>query len=166
MTREQEVRAMATVARDIMQTALVTISPDAPLRTVQSVFVDEGIHGAPVVDEEGRVLGVITSTDLLRAASEGRAAAPDEPAFFRYDLDLHGFDWSRAPADLQERLPDAVAGDVMTAEVVTVPPDAPVSTVARVLRENAVHRALVVEDGELRGIVSAMDLVALLEGRD
>jgi len=156
---------MATVARDIMQSRIVTVSPNAPLRAVQSVFVEEGIHGAPVVDEEGRVLGVITSMDLLRAASEGDEAERAEPAYFRYDLDLHGFDWSRAPADLRERLPDAVAADVMTTEVVTVAPDAPVSVVARVLRENAVHRALVVEDGELRGIVSAMDLVALLEAR-
>ena len=156
---------MATVARDIMQSRIVTVSPNAPLRAVQSVFVEEGIHGAPVVDEEGRVLGVITSMDLLRAASEEDEASPAEPAYFRYDLDLHGFDWSRAPADLRERLPDAVAADVMTTEVVTVAPDAPVSVVARVLRENAVHRALVVEDGELRGIVSAMDLVALLEAR-
>ena len=157
---------MGTVVRDIMQTAIVTIAPDAPLRAVQGVFVEQGIHGAPVVDEEGRVLGVITSMDLLRAASEGEEAVPDEPAYFRYDLDLHAFDWSRAPADLRERLPDAVAADVMTTEVVAVTPDAPVSEVARVLRENAVHRALVVEDGELRGIVSAMDLVALLEARD
>jgi CBS domain-containing protein len=156
---------MATTARDIMQNRIVTVSPDALLRAVQSVFVEEGIHGAPVVDEEGRVVGVITSTDLLRAASEGDEAEPAEPAYFRYDLDLHGFDWSRAPADLRDRLPDAVAADVMTAEVVTVAPDAPVSAVARVLRENAVHRALVVEDGELLGIVSAMDLVALLEAR-
>src|SRR5262245_15324021 len=156
---------MATVAGDIMQSRIVTVSPDAPLRTVQSVFVEEAIHGAPVVDEEGRVLGVITSMDLLRAASEAGEASPAEPAYFRTDLDLHGFDWSRAPDDLRERLPDAVAADVMTAEVVTVAPDAAVSDVARVLRENAVHRALVVEDGELRGIVSAMDLVALLEAR-
>ena len=156
---------MATVARDIMQSRIVTVSPNAPLRAVQSVFVEEGIHGAPVVDEEGRVLGVITSMDLLRAASEGDEAERAEPAYFRYDLDLHGFDWDRAPADLRERLPDSVAADVMTSEILAVAPETPVSGIARVLRENAVHRVLVIEDGELCGIVSAMDLIALLESR-
>lgn len=156
---------MATTARDIMQTRLVSVSPDAPLRTVQRVFVEEGIHGAPVVDEEGTVVGIVTSMDLLRAAAEEPDASPAAPAYFRYDLDLHGFDWERAPADLQERLPDLVAADVMTADILSVAPDTPVSGIARVLRENAIHRVLVIEDGELRGIVSAMDLIALLESR-
>jgi CBS domain-containing protein len=156
---------MATCARDVMQSRVVTVSPDAPLHAVRRVFVEEGIHGAPVVDEEGRVLGVITSMDLLRAASEERDAPPSEPAYFRSDLDLHAFDWNRAPEDFLERVADVVASDVMTTEILTVGPDTPVAGVARALRENAVHRVLVVEDGELRGIVSAMDLVALLESR-
>jgi len=154
---------MATIARDLMQTGLVTVEPDAPLSVVQRVFVEEEIHGAPVVDSEGRVLGVITSTDLLRAAGESEELRPSEPAYFRGDLDLHGFDWDRAPIDLRERLADTVAGDVMTTEIVSVPPDATVASVARTLREQAVHRVLVIDDGELLGLISAMDLVALLE---
>jgi len=156
---------MATTARDIMQTRVVSVSPDAPLLTVQRVFVEEGIHGAPVVDEEGAVVGIVTSTDLLRAGSEEPDASPTAPAYFRTDLDLHGFDWSRAPADLLEGLPDLVAADVMTTEILSVAPETPVSGVARVLRENGVHRVLVIEDGELRGIISAMDLIGLLESR-
>jgi CBS domain-containing protein len=156
---------MAMTARDIMQTRVVTLSPDAPLRAIQSLFVEEGIHGAPVVDEEGAVVGVVSSTDLLRAASEDADTSPAEPVYFRYDLDLHGADWGRAPADLRERLPDAVAADIMSTEILAVAPETPVSGVARVLRENAVHRVLVIEDGELCGIVSVMDLIALLESR-
>jgi CBS domain-containing protein len=156
---------MATTARDLMQTRVVTLSPDAPLHSVQRVFVEEGIHGAPVVDQEGRVLGVVTSMDILRAAADELDTAPAEPSYFRYDLDLHSFDWDRAPADLRERIEGATAADVMTPELVTVGPEAPVAAIARALRENAVHRVLVVEDGELRGIVSSMDLVGLLESR-
>lgn len=156
---------MATTARDIMQTQVVTVAPDAPLRSVRSLFVQEGIHGAPVVDEDGTVVGVVTSMDLLRAASEEADSSPAEPTYFRYDLDLHSFDWDRVPADLRGRLADAVAADVMSSEILAVAPETPVSGVARVLRENAVHRVLVIEDGELRGIVSAMDLIGLLESR-
>ena len=93
-------------------------------------------------------------------------AAPDEPAYFRYDLDLHGIDWDRAPADLRERLPDSLVSDVMTQEIIAVAPDTPIGGVARVLRRHSVHRVLVIEDGELRGIISAMDLIALLESQD
>ena len=157
---------MATPARDLMQTRVVTVSHDAPLHSVQRVFVEEGIHGAPVVDQEGHVLGVITSMDVLRAAADERdSASPAAPTYFRYDLDLHSFDWERAPGDLRERIAGTTAGDVMTTELVTVGPDAPVAVVARTLRQNGVHRVLVVDDGELLGIVSAMDLVGLLESR-
>lgn len=154
---------MATTARDIMQTGLVTVAPETPLSVVERLFVEEEIHGAPVVDAEGRVLGVITSTDLMRTAGMLEELRPSEPSYFRGDLDLHGFDWERAPVDLRERLADVVAGDAMTTDLVSVAPGASVASVARTLREQAVHRVLVVEDGELLGLVSAMDLVALLE---
>jgi CBS domain-containing protein len=150
-------------ARDLMQTQVVTVAPHDPLHVVQRLFTQEGIHGAPVVDDEERVLGVITSTDILRAAAEAHDVAPAEPAVFREDLDLSRFAWSLAPEDLKERLQDAVVEDHMTQDVVQVAPSAPVAQVARALREHQVHRVIVTEDGRLRGVISAFDLVALLE---
>ena len=61
---------MPKTAKDIMQSQVVTVSPDAPLHSTQRLFYEEGIQGAPVVDEQGRVVGMITSTDILRAATE------------------------------------------------------------------------------------------------
>ena len=55
------------LARDVMQTHLVTVEPELPLVDVHRLFVEEEITGAPVVDDTGRLLGVISSTDLLRA---------------------------------------------------------------------------------------------------
>jgi CBS domain-containing protein len=149
-----------------MQTQVVTVSPDAPLFVVQRLFYEEGIHGAPVVDEQGRVQGVITSTDILRAAAEDRETAPVEPSYFRGDLDYHGFDWGRAPIDLKERLDDTIVSDAMTSEVVAVSPAASVAEIAQTLRQNKVHRVLVMEGDVLRGIISAFDLVQILESGD
>jgi CBS domain-containing protein len=149
-----------------MQTQVVTVSPDAPLFVVQRLFYEEGIHGAPVVDEQGRVQGVITSTDILRAAAEDRETAPVEPSYFRGDLDYHGFDWGRAPLDLKERLDDTIVSDAMTSEVVAVSPAASVAEIAQTLRQNKVHRVLVMEGDVLRGIISAFDLVQILESGD
>ena len=53
----------------------------------------------------------------------------------------------------------------MTEHLVHVRPDMPIPQVARTLRENQIHRVLVLEDGNLRGIVSTFDLVGLLEKR-
>ena len=154
---------MRKTARDVMQTYVVKVSPDDPLSTVERLFFEEGIHGAPVVDEEGRVKGVITTTDLLRAVAEEHDVSPSQPAYLREDLDVSHFTWGRAPGDYKERLSELTVGDYMTDGAVTVRPDTAVTQIARTLRENQIHRVLVVEDGLLRGIVSSFDLVALLE---
>ena len=50
--------SMQKTAKDIMQSQVVTVSPDAPLHSTQRLFYEEGIHGAPVVDEQGRVASI------------------------------------------------------------------------------------------------------------
>jgi CBS domain-containing protein len=155
---------MTKTAADVMQTAMVTVSPNDPLHTVQRLFFEEGIHGAPVVDEEGKLQGIITSTDILRAAAEAHEVPSPEPARTFDDPDfVHGA-WGMAPEDFKERLQDTIVADFMTEHLVQVAPDTSVGQIARTLRENEVHRVLVVDRNRLCGIVSAFDLVALLEG--
>jgi CBS domain-containing protein len=146
-----------------MQTSVITVSPDTPLADLQRLFVEEGIGGAPVVDDGGCVVGVISASDLLRAVEEERDSAVAEPHYFRDTLEFSGPDWGHALEDFQDRLAELRVADAMTEGVVMVPPEAPVSEVARRLRGHRVHRILVVEDGILAGIISTFDLVALLE---
>jgi len=154
---------MQKTAKDIMQSQVVTVSPDAPLHSTQRLFYEEGIHGAPVVDEQGRVVGMITSTDILRAATEAEESAPSGPGYFRDDVDASGGLLPLDPDDFQERLQDITVADFMTEGVVHVEPNTPIHELARTIRENKIHRLLVVENGTLRGIVSTFDLVSLLE---
>ena len=154
---------MRKTARDVMQTHVVQVSADDPLSVVERLFFEEGIHGAPVVDDEGRVNGVITTTDLLRAVTEKHGVSRPDPACFGDDLDFSHIAWGGAPEDFKERLSELTVGDFMTSSAVTVHPDTQVTQIARTLRENQIHRVLVVERGLLCGIVSSFDLVALLE---
>ena len=156
---------MSETARDVMQTQVVALAPHDPLHVAQRLFYEEGIHGAPVVDDRGAVVGVLTSTDILRAVTESVEIAPSEPAFFTHDLDCAIGGWTMAPDDFRERVQDVVVSDYMTETLVHVGPEMPIPEVARMLRENHIHRVLVLEDGNLRGIVSTFDLVALLENR-
>ena len=154
---------MQKTAKDIMQSQVVTVSPDAPLHSTQRLFYEEGIHGAPVVDDQGRVVGMITSTDILRAATETEEATPTGPDYFGDDLHYPSGLLPLATEDFQERLQDITVADFMTEGVVHVAPSTPISELARTIRENKIHRLLVVENGALRGIVSTFDLVTLLE---
>jgi CBS domain-containing protein len=157
---------MEKTAKDIMQSQVVTVSPDAPLHSTQRLFYEEGIQGAPVVDEQGRVVGMITSTDILRAAAEAAESAASAAGYGRDDLDSSGGLFPLDSAEFQERLQDVTVADFMTEGAVHVAPSTPICEIARIIRENKIHRLLVVENGALRGIVSTFDLVTLLEKGD
>ncbi len=157
---------MATTARDIMQSQVITLGPNDPLSNVHRLFFEEEIHGAPVLDEAGRVLGIITSMDLLRAASDEHESARGDSTYFADLLEFSGPDWENAPDGFIDRLRERVASEFMTEDVACVDPNDSVAQVARAIRSNRIHRVLVVEDGRLRGIISTFDLVGLLEKND
>jgi CBS domain-containing protein len=154
---------MAVKAKSIMQTHLVTVSPETRLDSVRQLFLEEEINGAPVVDDESLLMGVITTSDLLYAAAEEHDGARGDPRWFRELFEQAGPDFEDAPDGFIDRLSERTVRDYMTESVVTVSPETSVSDVARQLRENRIHRVLVAEGGILTGIISTFDLVALLE---
>jgi CBS domain-containing protein len=154
---------MGACARDVMKTPVITVFAGASLLDAYRLFVEEEIHGAPVVDADGRVVGVVSSRDLLRAASEEHDSVVSEAHYYRDLLEFSGPDWASGPADFQDRLAARTVGEIMTVGTFAVGPDTPVSEVARRLRQHAFHRVLVADGGRLLGIVSTFDLIELLE---
>jgi CBS domain-containing protein len=150
-------------ARDVMQGHVVTVGPDTPLLDVHRLFVEEEINGAPVVDETGKLLGVISSLDLLREVDREHESPSSDAIYFRDVLEYSAPDWAESSEDFQDRLTRLRVSDAMTPGGVTVAPDAPIEEVAKTLRSNRIHRVLVVERGELVGLISTFDLVELLE---
>jgi CBS domain-containing protein len=137
-----------------METQVIYVNAGMRLLEVHRLFVEKEIHGAPVVDEEGSVVGVITATDLLRVVAEEHEPMQAQPAYFRELLLDRSSQWAVGGEDFQDRLSERRAADAMTRVVFTVPADALASEVARVLRENGLHRAFVSEDGKLaRGAI-------------
>lgn len=154
---------MAPCVRDVMTTAPVSVQPETALIDVHRLFVEEEIHGAPVVDDEMIVRGVITSADLLRAVMQEHEAGGSTATYLRGMMEFSGPDWQQMPDDFQDRLGQLQVEEFMTAEVVAVAPDASIPEVAQAMRGNRVHRVLVMDGEKLEGVVSALDLVALLE---
>lgn len=153
---------MEKLARDVMQTHVISVELDLPLLDVHRLFVEEEINGAPVVDDTGRLLGVITSLDLLRAVEEEHESGSAYPRYFRDDLEFSGPDWTNAPEDFQDRLSELTVRDAMTTGAVTVSPDTPISEIASLLLRHRIHRVLVVERELLAGLISTFDLISLL----
>lgn len=154
---------MFTTVRSVMTDSVVSVSPEASLLDVLRLFVEENIHGAPVIDEDGRLQGVITTSDLLRAQEEEHDTASATSNYFRDLLEFSAPDWTGDLIDFQDRLAQRSVAEVMTEHFVSVPPDAPVADAARCLRENQIHRVWVDDAGRLCGVVSALDLMPVIE---
>ncbi|MEN8182231.1 MAG: CBS domain-containing protein [Myxococcota bacterium] len=149
-------------ARDVMETHVITVSPELPLLDLHRVFVEEEIHGAPVVDETGRVLGIVSSADLLRAVDdEGATHSGPPPAYLRELFEERG--GFALPDELHARLEELCVSDIMTSGGVTVSPETPIDEVASQMRRYRIHRLPVVSGSRLEGIVTTFDLIALLE---
>ena len=152
-------------ARDLMERGVITVTPETRLLDVHRLFVEEEIHGAPVVGEDTLVRGVISTLDLLRLVRDEfePGAGATSSNYFRAELPYSGPDWLGIPEDFQDRMQTLTAADAMSREIVSVGPDATVEEIAHTMREHRVHRVLVCEDRVLLGVVSAFDLLRVLE---
>jgi CBS domain-containing protein len=154
---------MTITARELMQESIILVAPEDPLVSVQRLFADEMIHGAPVVDEQNRVLGVISTSDLLQAVADDRDSSYPVPGYFEDGVASFA---DVADEGFREALGERRVAGVMTRDIVSVNPTASVSDVARTLLHNRVHRVLVIEDDVLAGIITTFDLIELLEKTD
>jgi CBS domain-containing protein len=160
-------------ARDVMTTDLLVVGHGMSLDEVARYLVEHEISGAPVVDSRGRLLGVVSLSDLVRAgAEEERAGGVSRRSDARRAPEALTLDTLEEPEppeeateepdeELAEEEPRRVT-DVMSTQVLSVEGSTPVSEVARMMVQARYHRVLVTEDGKLRGLVSSMDLVRLL----
>jgi CBS domain-containing protein len=138
-------------ARDLMTAEVVTILPDMPVDAIARLLASRGITAAPVVDEGGWLLGLVTAADLTCRLS---APAAEAPSWLRWLLAD-----SSSAASRYARTRGFVAEDVMDLEIDTVPPDMPAAGIAEMLERRGIRRVLVTEDRRLLGIVSRSDLL-------
>lgn len=171
--------AYQTVA-EIMQTDVLTVGAAASIRSLVRLLTDEGISGAPVVDTEGRVVGVVSASDVLRAAAtqpspgpestpgSGEALGEPEPIEGYYE-DPGGPHRRYEPLVLSLVPPDWLdthrVRDIMTRAVHAVRPKTTLDNLARLFLRTGIHRALVMEEGALVGLVSTYDVLRCLVGR-
>jgi CBS domain-containing protein len=138
----------------VMSRAVATLPPDAPVHAIASLFAERGISGAPVVDSDGRLLGMVTEGDLTRKL----AATQDRPRSWLWGL------LSSAPrqAEHYARTHGQRARDIMTTKLVTASEEDELDQVATQLEQRKIRRVLVTRDGKLVGIISRADLMLAL----
>lgn len=150
----------ARVAADLMARDPISIRAEASAKEAMALFTEKGITAAPVIDEAGRPIGVLSRSDILIHQTEQARYRAGEPEYFFAPT------FEPRPADAKEPLKSTVT-DLMTPAVFAVSPDAPVSRVVGDMVGLHVHRLFVVDDdGVLIGVVSAMDVLRRLRPED
>lgn len=139
------------LARDVMTKHVVTVPPDASVPEIARLLLERRISAVPVVDADGRVLGIVSEGDLIRRPE---VTGPRRRSWWLALLSGGGGD-----AAEYIKAHGGQASDVMTHPAVTVTEDTPAGDVARLLEERRIKRVPVVRRGELVGIVSRADLL-------
>ena len=120
---------MSQAISSLMQREVCLVGPDDTMQAVEALMVARGLSWVPVVDSNGAVLGVISSTDLLRFHADGKEASV------------------------------VCAWQICTYKPITVRPQASVSEVARLMVETNIHHVVVAEGTDIKGVVSSFDFV-------
>nr|WP_295467232.1 CBS domain-containing protein [Mesorhizobium sp.] len=144
-------------ARDIMTVGVATVRPDTTLEHAAHVMIKHGISGLPVVDDTGRILGIVTERDLLHRPELGTER--HRPRWLEF--------WTSPVRRAEEyaREHGRKVEDVMSHDVVAVDPDADLGEVADLLERRGFKRLPVVENGKVVGIIGRANLVVALSRR-
>jgi CBS domain-containing protein len=141
-------------AQDIMTRDVVTVAPDRSIHEIATLMVENHVSGIPVVGDGGKLLGMISQSDLLHRAEIGTERK--RKWWFRIfaDSDALARDFVKAHGH--------TANDVMTRYIVSVREDADLRDVADILDKHKIKRVPVVNEGRLVGIITRGDMVRAL----
>lgn len=156
------------LAKDVMQTDVLTLRPDDTVESAVGLLEEYHVSGAPVLDGFGKILGVLSSTDVARrehvhegSVSVGRVGGggvgPDEDDGIDFEdevLDSEGYS--------PELFASARVDEWMSHRLVSVAPEATLAEVCRLMVAESIHRVFVVREEALCGVISTFDVVRLM----
>lgn len=144
-------------AKDIMKQELVTVSPDTRVTEAAKILLERHINGLPVVDDEGRLVGIICQSDLV--AQQMRMPVPSV-----FNL-LDGLIPLGSPSTLEKEVRKIAAirvSEAMSTNPVAVAPGTSLEEIATLMVSRNFHSLPVLEEGRLIGIIGKEDVLRTL----
>jgi CBS domain-containing protein len=138
-------------ARDVMVSPVITVKPSSSVRDVAKLFLERRISAVPVVDDQGKLVGIVSEGDLLHRAEAGTER--------KRSWWLQGLTGDETLAAEYAKAHARKVADVMTRRVITASPDTPLHEIASLLENNSIKRVPIVKDGQVVGIVSRANLI-------
>ena len=145
------------VAREIMTDRVITVTPETTVSELARILATENIGGAPVVDGEGRLLGVVTESDLIDQTK--KVHIPTVVAILDSLIFLERPD--RMEKDIR-KIAGTVVGDIYSPNPVTVSEETPLDEIATIMAKKHVHTLPLMRGGELVGVIGKGDIIRTL----
>jgi CBS domain-containing protein len=158
--RSQSDATQVTVFQ-IMSREVICLKPETTVESLRAILVENGISGAPVVDDLGKIVGIVSITDVVRDQHERGETAEQEEVRLPSG---GGVTYSPGPG---YRVMDSGASvaEVMSPKVITIKENTTVAQASALMAKNHVHRLPVVSDaGQVVGLVSSLDILGWVAG--
>lgn len=161
-TKNPQLKLYAQTAADLMAPNPISVRADANVREALALLTDKGYSAAPVIDDAGHPVGVLSRGDLLQHDREKVDYLAPGPAYF-YEQDLHGKKGKPVEGFQVENVDPTAVRDIMTPAIFSVSLDTPAGEVVQEMVALHVHRLFVVDGGVLVGVITSMDVLRQLQ---
>ena len=149
-------------AEDIMTKNVTCANPDMKINELDKLFIDQRITGAPVVDENGNLVGVVSKSDIVNYDHKKGMHASSMNDYY----ESTGLASQQMTDDFIETetpsLVDATVKDLMITDVLTGNPDDTIQHLAKTMYEKRIHRMVIAKGKKVAGIVSTLDILKVV----
>ena len=144
-------------ARQLMSKDVITVTRETEVRELAKIFSENKISGAPVLDEQGKLIGVVTESDLIY--QNKKVHIPTAVAI------LDAVFYLETPAKMEQEL-KKISGtkvrDIFAPEAISVEPDTPLDEVATLMAEKHIHTLPVLDNNSLVGVIGKSDIIRMI----
>ena len=153
-------------AKDIMNPDVLTVNTELSLQGLADFFFQNAISGAPVISDDGKLIGAVSITDILRRETVPEKGVQYSPYSSYPDYYVQTTDdrFSHQDLDALHFTDEASAtvGDIMTSRILVVEENDTVQQVAAIMIKNRIHRVFVTRDERPIGIISTADMLKVI----
>ncbi len=147
-------------AKDIMTRDVITVKPDTSVNEFGKLLMEKHISGAPVVDESGRLYGIVTESDLINR--ERPLHIPTVVRIFDAIIPLERY--SQMEKEI-EMMTSMYVGQICSREVITIDEETTIQEIAEIMIVQKKHLIPVMKDGVIAGIVAKKDIIKATSGQ-
>lgn len=151
-------------ASEVMTRGVQCAGADWTVEELGRFLASHSISGAPVIDEQGHVLGVVSATDIIRAAASGAILSSGEPGVGAFYHDMANVNLDKSDLASMHIVSESMVTvrDIMTPMMFEVREDTDLQEVADMMVRGRIHRVVVTRNGKVTGVISSLDLVRVL----